>query len=457
MFWRRGSRSRWAKWLLMPEYPTALLGSLAATERSAIAIGPFGSRMKADVYVEAGVPVIRGTNIGTDRSLKGDWVYVPESFADTIPACHLRSGDLVFPHRGSIGEVALVEPAHAPMVLSSSMMKFRPDPERLDSRFAYYFFRSKAGRDEIMRFASQVGTPGIGQPLASLRQFRIPLPPRPCQSRIADTLALLDDKIELNRRMNETLEAMAQAIFRDWFVDFGPVRRKLAGATDPVEIMGGVTTDPSRAAELAALFPADMGSGLPEGWGQTSVYDIASVQYGAPFASNRFNSARSGRPLVRIRDLRSHGSDIFTDEVHPKEHVIRAGDVVVGMDGEFRAYLWQGPDSLMNQRVCSFMPRQPHLRAFTWFSINPLLASMERAAVGTTVIHLGKKDIDRFDVVDPGARIAAKFGALVEPMLDRLVLSGSENRTLAETRDYLLPRLMSGEVPVGGVAQEIAA
>jgi type I restriction enzyme S subunit len=196
---------------------------------------------------------------------------------------------------------------------------------------------------------------------------------------------------------------------------------------------------------------------LPHGWRQTSVYNVASVKYGAAFASKHFNNARSGRPLVRIRDLPSHGSDIFTDEVHPKEHVIRAGDIVVGMDGEFRAYVWQGLDSLMNQRVCSFIPRQPHLRAFTLLSIKPLLASMERGAVGTTVIHLGKKDIDRFEVVDPGAPLVAAYGALVEPLLDRLVLSGSENRTLAETRDYLRPRLMSGEVAVREALQEIAA
>jgi type I restriction enzyme S subunit len=108
---------------------------------------------------------------------------------------------------------------------------------------------------------------------------------------IGEILGALDDKIELNRRMNETLEAMAQAIFRDWFVDFGPTRRKLAGLTDPVEIMGGLVQDPGRAAEVAALFPAALGdSGLPEGWSEQSIYEPADVAYGAPFASEYFNT-----------------------------------------------------------------------------------------------------------------------------------------------------------------------
>lgn len=87
----------------MAEFPSRTLGELAADEPGAIAIGPFGSRMKAEVYVDQGVPVIRGTNIGGDRALKGDWVYVTEAFASDMPNCIVKDGDLVFPHRGSIG------------------------------------------------------------------------------------------------------------------------------------------------------------------------------------------------------------------------------------------------------------------------------------------------------------------------------------------------------------------
>ena len=115
-----------------------------------------------------------------------------------------------------------------------------------------------------MRYSSQVGTPGIGQPLTSLRQFQVPLPPREEQERITDILAVLDDKIELNRRMNETLEAMARAIFKDWFVDFGPTRAKAEGR------------DPYFAAEHWELFPDALDDeGKPEGWKKGALANVS--------------------------------------------------------------------------------------------------------------------------------------------------------------------------------------
>lgn len=318
--------------------------------------------------------------------------------------------------------------------------------------FIAWLMRTRPYRHEIVGGAtgSTVKHTSPGRILA--HRFKLPSPKE--QQDIVDVLQPLDEKIELNRRMNETLEGMAQAIFRDWFVDFGPVRRAQAGEADPVAIMGGLTPDPARAAHLAALFPAAFGSdGLPVGWSKQSIYAAASVIYGAPFASKRFNSDGIGRPLVRIRDLPRHGSELFTDEVHSREYVIQPGDIVVGMDGEFRARVWQGIPSLMNQRVCCFQPKSPDARAFVYFSIKPTLDHMEKSAVGTTVIHLGKGDIDRFTTIDPGEELIAAFGGIAEVMLDRLTANGLENRTLAETRDYLLPRLMSGAVRVAPQAE----
>jgi len=326
-----------------------------------------------------------------------------------------------------------------------------------DEDFVYYLSRHPAFR--AFAIQQMVGTSGRQRvSWQSLVDFEIADLDTAQRQSVGRVLSALDDKIELNRRMNETLEAMAQAIFRDWFVDFGPVRRKLEGATDPVAIMGGLVPDPARAAELAGLFPDGFSKDeLPVGWTEQSIYSFSSVIYGAPFASKRFNTDKFGRPLVRIRDLPKHGSDLFTDEVHNREYVIQAGDIVVGMDGEFRARVWQGVPSLMNQRVCCFKPKSPYTRAFVYLSIKPILDRLEKSAVGTTVIHLGKGDIDRFTTLDPGEKLILAFGATVEAMLDRLIANGLESRTLAETRDYLLPRLMSGEIRVSDVQSEAAA
>ena len=177
-------------------------------------------------------------------------------------------------------------------------------------------------------------------------EIEISVPPLAQQRAIAATLSVLDLKIDLNRRMNETLEEMARAIFKDWFVDFGPTRAKAAGR------------EPYLAPELWDLFPHALDDeDRPVGWTEASIYEFSEVVYGAPFASKQFNSENIGVPLIRIRDLATHAPGVSTEQVHKKGHMIEPGDIVVGMDGEFRLYIWKGPKAWLNQRVCHFEPK----------------------------------------------------------------------------------------------------
>lgn len=405
--------------------------------------------MKADTYTEVGVPVVRGTNISDTRAWKGDWVYIPEDLADRMKRCLVFAGDLVLPHRGSIGEVAIIpDDEQGRYFISSSLMKITLERDKIDPLFCYYFLRSAEGRSEILRFSSSVGTPGIGQPLTSLRQFKVPVPPLPEQHAIAATLGALDDKIELNRKMNATLEAMARALFRDWFVDFGPTRAKMAGRA------------PYLSPDLWSLFPGRLDDeGKPEGWEVRSVYDFANVVYGAPFASKQFNTDSAGIPLIRIRDLATHEPGVWTEEAHPKGHLIEPGDIVVGMDGEFRLHVWKGAPAWLNQRVCHFEPRPGVPTAFLAEALIEPLAFFERGKVGTTVIHLGKGDIDTFRLLHPGMELLSAFGEIAGSLIDATVKNANESRTLAQTRDLLLPRLMSGELRVAEaetLASEVA-
>ncbi|MCO1359621.1 restriction endonuclease subunit S [Burkholderia multivorans] len=131
---------------------------------------------------------------------------------------------------------------------------------------------------------------------------------------------------------------------------------------------------------------------IPKGWRVGDVYDVAAVRYGAPFASKLFNAEGDGVPLVRIRDLKDEAPGVWTPEVHPKGYKLQPGDIVVGMDGEFRAYLWGGDEAWMNQRICVFHPKNGHSSAFVRCSIAAPLAHVEATETATTVIHLGKGD-----------------------------------------------------------------
>src|SRR5690606_14701391 len=179
-----------------------------------------------------------------------------------------RAGDVVLTTKGTIGRLALVDEHTDVFVYSPQLCFWRSlQPHKLVPRFLYYSLQSEDLRHQMSWSAAQTDMAPYVSLTDQRNAFEISVPDVITQLEIGNLLGSLDDKIELNRRMNETLEAMAQAIFRDWFVDFGPTRRKLAGITDPVEIMGGLVQDAARAAELDKLFPDALGEdGLPVGW-----------------------------------------------------------------------------------------------------------------------------------------------------------------------------------------------
>ena len=303
-----------------------------------------------------------------------------------------------------------------------------------DARYCYYLLLTR----DLHSLRGGSGQPLINQ--TSLKSLEVPERSYADQKAIAHILGTLDDKIELNQKMNQTLEDIAKAIFKSWFVDFDPVRAKAEGRPTGLP------------PEISDLFPAELVDSeigeIPKGWRQESIYQFCSVEYGAPFKSKLFNEDGQGIPLVRIRDLRKGKSGVFTEEIHPKGTLIKAGDLVVGMDGEFRCYLWRGTDSWMNQRVCKFVPKENVPSTFIWFALERPLHFIESTEVATTVIHLGKGDIDDFQFMRSSQELLDQFSKVTSPLLERMVIASKEIEILAELRDTLLPKLISGELRI---------
>ena len=303
-----------------------------------------------------------------------------------------------------------------------------------DERFAYYFLK----QFDFKRYNSGSAQPSLNRNY--VHPVRVQVPPKSEQRAIAYILGTLDVKIELNQRLNETLEEIARALFKSWFVDFDPVRAETEGNV------------PSLASQIASLFPhrfADSLRGeIPDGWGVADLYWCAEVIYGAPFKSALFNDLQRGLPLIRIRDLKHQEPTVWTTEKNLRGHLVSPGDLLVGMDGEFRAYLWHGPAAWLNQRVCCVKPLDSIPQAFIRFSLEEPLDFYERSKTGTTVIHLGKGDIDAIRIVQPPLHVLKAFAAITNPIDARIVSASAESRTLAALRDTLLPKLISGELRI---------
>lgn len=298
---------------------------------------------------------------------------------------------------------------------STEFLVFRAKKGMSDPNFIYYLIISESVR--IPAIKSMVGSSGRQRVQTSVvENLEIDLPDLETQKKIAKVLSALDDKIELNNQINKNLEEQAQALYNSWFVDFEP--------------FGGVV-------------PAD--------WAQADIYSLAEVIYGAPFASKYFNNTGDGIPIIRIRDLEEQKFITYTTEKHSKGYLLQKGDIVVGMDGEFRPYIWGNSQAWLNQRVCVFKNKRPNGKAFLYYTIKPLLLAIEQTQVATTVIHIGKKDFDLFKVTLPANEILDKFDNITTPIIDQIVQNTFENKILCDIRETLLPKLMSGEIDVDNV------
>lgn len=298
---------------------------------------------------------------------------------------------------------------------STEFLVFRAKKGFSDPNFIYYLIISELVR--IPAIKSMVGSSGRQRVQTSvLENLEIDLPDLETQKKIAKVLSALDDKIELNNQINKNLEEQAQALYKSWFVDFEP--------------FGGVV-------------PAD--------WAQADIYSLAEVIYGAPFASKYFNNTGDGIPIIRIRDLKEQKFITYTTEKHSKGYLLQKGDIVVGMDGEFRPYIWGNSQAWLNQRVCVFKNKRPNGKAFLYYTIKPLLLAIEQTQVATTVIHIGKKDFDLFKVTLPANEILDEFDNITTPIIDQIVQNTFENKILCDIRETLLPKLMSDEIDVDNV------
>ncbi|EBA00247.1 Restriction modification system DNA specificity domain [Marinobacter sp. ELB17] len=328
---------------------------------------------------------------------------------------------------------------------------------------------------------------------ADIPKFEIYLPELNEQKRIAETLGGLDGKIQINHKINQTLEQMAQALFKSWFVDFEPVKAKVAAleaggseedallaamqaiagtslfgadasATGAEEQLARLQAErPEQYAELRAtaeLFPSVMQDSelgeIPEGWSYSSIYELADVIYGAAFKSKLFNNVGDGTPLIRIRDLKNEKPGVSTPEEHPKGYLVQNADLLAGMDGEFKPYIWGGGLAWMNQRVCCFKPRKGYSVSLIKGFIEPQLRSLELTASATTVIHLGKGDINRFEFINAGSALFEAYSKITQSLVEQIVINKTSARTLEHQRDALLPKLLSGELSVSNTQNQPA-
>ena len=408
------------------------LTEIASKKRWAMNGGPFGSKLSRKHYSPDGVPVIRGCNLpaGAKFSFE-DFVYVSEEKADELAANNAHPGDLVFTQRGTLGQVGLI-PLDSPFprfVISQSQMKLTVDGDLADPAYLYHVFSSPAVVQSIHNLAFSSGVPHIN--LDILRNFQVDLPPLPIQRRIADILSAYDDLIENSQRRIKILEEMARRLYREWFVYF-----RFPGHED------------------CLLVESPLGE-IPEGWEVCNLKDAATVTYGFPFASKKFNTSGIGTPVIRIRDIPAGLSATFTGESAEDRYHVKNGHILVGMDGDFHMCIWSSGHAFQNQRVARFESNGQIGNFHLFLALECPIQEFNKAIVGTTVAHLGDMHIKTIKLVKPPYELQAKARDVLEPMSEQIIDLKRQIQNLRRTRDLLLPRLLSGQIDVEALPEPV--
>jgi len=398
------------------EWPTVRLEEIAATDRKGFAMGPFGSNIKSENYQPTGVPVLRGVNLGESGFLSDDLVYLSEGKAEKLKNSQAFPGDLVFVAQGTVGKVGLVpdQQRFQKTVLSQNLMKFSCDRSKADPRFFYYFFVSAEGQHTIMSHVNPTGVPCISRPLSSLKEFTVPLPPLTEQRAIAQVLGALDDKIELNRRMNETLEEMAQALFQSWFVDATQVS-------------------------------------LPKDWREGRLGEVSEN----PRRSVQPNQIESSTPYIGLEHMPRCSIALLewgqAEELESNKFEFKRGEFLFGKLRPYFHKVGVAPiDGVCSTDILVITPKEPEWFGFVLGHISSVdfVNYTDAHSTGTKMPRTNWQDMARYEVALPPKSLAANFTEQIHPLIERIIANIHESRTLAALRDALLPKLLSGELRV---------
>jgi len=360
-------------------WPEISLGDLFDRGSASVQTGPFGSQLHAHNYVTVGTPVIPTEAIGRRILSSAGLPCIGEDTVQRLARHKVLPGDILFARRGvqATGLSALVTEEQAGWVCGTGAIRLRLFGKEIDPLFLSFVLSTDASIEWFKSQAVGAVMPNLNEGI--IRRFMLRIPPLPTQRAIARILGALDDKIELNRRQNATLEALARAVFQSWFVDFDPVRARAAGRAP-------VAMD----AATAALFPDGFeerdGREVPRGWSMRSLFDCAKYINGAAYRNIDFSSERYGLPVIKIAEIKNGIAEQtkFTSKDLEPKYRIDDGEILFSWSGSpdtsIDTFIWSGGLGWLNQHIFKVLPLYPEERSFIYLLLRHYKATFVEIA-----------------------------------------------------------------------------
>ena len=389
-----------------------------------------------DVYLDAGeVALIRSQNVYNDFFDRNGIVYIEKKHADQLNNVEVRKNDVLLNITGdSVARTCQVPEDILPARVNQHVAIIRSSPDRLDPRFLRFFLISPQMQSHMLALAAS-GATRNALTKSMIESFEVPGINLEEQREIGYLLGALEDKIDLNRRTNETLEALARSFFKDWFVDFGPTRAKAEGRA------------PYLASEIWDLFPDALDDeDKPVGWKIGYLGDCFQLTMGQSPPGSTYNDEGEGLPFFQGRTDFGFRYPENRKFCTAPARIAHQDDTLVSVRAPVGDINMAWEKSCVGRGVAALRHRSGSV-SFTYYSAWAIQQELKQYEhTGTVFGAINKTQFEALQVIEPSPEFVCLFDEYVGPIDQRIRANVSESRTLAQTRDLLLPKLMSGEI-----------
>ena len=377
-----------------------------------IAMGPFGSNIKVSCFVDSGVPVLNGSNLEGFSLFEKAFRYVTEEKADSLNKANAHRGDIVITHRGTLGQIVFIpqDSRYDRYVISQSQFRVRCNDKVLPEYLVYYF-HTPIGQYKLLSNASQVGVPALARPSSTFQQIEVTLPELSIQKRVVEIITTIQRKIENNQELNDNLEQQAAALFSSLYNRSNTEVRY----TDLIQILGGGTPKTGETAywngNIAFFTPKDVGT---------------------PYT------------FITEKTITEEGLSHCNSRLYPVNTVFVTARGTVGKVG------LSGVPMAMNQSCYALVGKETH-QLLVYFYTLKAVDRLKHKASGAVFDAITTRDFDSEQIMKLSDDAAKAFLCVAEPMFQEILNNSIENLRLSTLRDFLLPKLMSGEIDVSSV------
>ena len=377
-----------------------------------IAMGPFGSNIKVSCFVDSGVPVLNGSNLEGFSLSEKAFRYVTEEKADSLNKANAHRGDIVITHRGTLGQIVFIpqNSRYDQYVISQSQFRVRCNDKVLPEYLVYYF-HTPIGQYKLLSNASQVGVPALARPSSTFQQIEVTLPELSIQKRVVEIITTIQRKIENNQELNDNLEQQAAALFSSLYNRSNTEVRY----TDLIQILGGGTPKTGETAywngNIAFFTPKDVGT---------------------PYT------------FITEKTITEEGLSHCNSRLYPVNTVFVTARGTVGKVG------LSGIPMAMNQSCYALVGKETH-QLLVYFYTLKAVDRLKHKASGAVFDAITTRDFDSEQIMKLSDDDAKAFLCVAEPMFQEMLNNSIENLRLSTLRDFLLPKLMSGEIDVSSV------